>query len=136
MKILIVDDDPEVVTFFTQVLRARGYHDAAVAGSGEEALTHVIRQSYDLITLDIQMPGASGLEILSLLRNLCPHAVIAVISGHIPEETTEHLATCADVLIDKPIALESFYRLLDGAARIGEVMEEIRLLGRVPVSVD
>jgi DNA-binding response OmpR family regulator len=135
MRILIVDDDPEIVAFFTQATQVRGYLDVEVAQTAEAALSHVIRHPYDVITLDIEMPGASGLEILALLRNLSPHAVIAVISGHIPEETTGHLASCADVLIDKPVALDDFHRLLDGAAAICEAMDEIRLLGRVPLAV-
>lgn len=131
MRILLVDDEPGVIDFFTQVARSRGFTEVDVAGTGEEALTQVIRQAYDLITLDIQMPGASGLEVLSLLRSLSPHAVIAVISGYIPEETGQ-TALCADVLIDKPVSVELFSKLLDGSARICEAMEEIRLLGQGP----
>ncbi len=135
MKILIVDDEPAVVEFFSQVAKAEGHEDLDTASSGEEALAQVVRADYDLITLDINMPGASGLEILSLLRNLCPHAIIAIVSGHVPDEVSSEVAGCVDVMIDKPASLETFTSLLDGAARICATMEEIHLLGRVPLTV-
>ncbi len=129
MKILIVDDDPTVVDFFTQASQVSGHSDIDTAGSGEEALARVIQGTYDLITLDIRMPGASGLEILSPVRNMCPHAVIAVISGHVPEDPGGEYAGCADVVIHKPVDLKSFTRLLACAQRIAETMDEIRQLG-------
>ena len=135
MKILIVDDDSEVVAFFSQVADIKGYTDIDVAFSAEDALTQVIRETYDLITLDILMPGASGLEILTLLRNLCPHAVIAIISGHIPEEISPEATGCTDVILDKPVDMETFHRLLESASRVSEAMEQVRLLGNVSVSV-
>ena len=135
MRILIVDDDAGVVEFFKRAAMAKGYADVDVALSGEEALTQVIRGIYDLITLDIKMPGASGLEILSLLRNLCPHAVIAIVSGHIPEDISPDVSGCTDVIVDKPVDLETLYRLMDSAARICEALEDARLLGCAPVLV-
>ena len=135
MRILIIDDEPDVVDFIKQVANAKGYTDIDVALSGEEALTQVIKGDYDLITLDIRMPGASGLEILSLLRNMCPHAIIAIVSGHFPEDISAETAGCADVMMRKPVALEKLHRLLDGAARISETMEDIRLLGDVSLTI-
>ena len=129
MRLLIVDDDETVVDFFSQAAQAGGHNEIDTASSGEEALGLVVLNTYDLITLDIRMPGASGLEILSPLRNMCPHAIIAVISGYITEESALDLAGCADVVLQKPVELEVFSRLLGGALRIHETMEEMRQLG-------
>ena len=136
MKVLIVDDDPDVVQFFKQAATEKGYTDIDVAFSGEEALTQAIKGNYDLITLDIRLPGASGLEILSLLRNMRPHALIAIVSGHLPETISAETAGCADVIIRKPIHLAKFTGRLDGATRISETMGEIRLLGDVSCTVE
>jgi len=132
VKILIIDDDKIVSDFFVQMATARGYADIDTVASGEEALTQVIRKNYDLITLDIRMPGVSGLEIIAMVRDMCPHAIIAIISGFIPEEISSEVAGCADVMIPKPISVEIFNQLLDGAEQICQVIDDIRALGITP----
>ena len=132
MKILIIEDEEIVSGFLSQLIRNRGHTEIDIAGSGEEALTYVIRNDYDLITLDIRMPGVSGLEIIAMLRNLCPHAVIAIVSGYIPEEISSEVAGCVDVMLPKPVDVEVFNQLLDGAARIRGTMDQIRSLGITP----
>jgi len=57
MKILIIDDEPSLVGFLRQLAQNKGYTEIDAAASGEEALTQVIRNEYDLITLDLRMPG-------------------------------------------------------------------------------
>lgn len=132
MKILIVDDEKIVSDFFAQLAKFRGHTDIDTVASGEDALAHVIRNSYNLITLDIQMPGVSGLEIIAMLRNMCPHAIIAIISGFIPDEISTEVAGCADVMISKPINIETFNQLLDSAEKIEKAMEQARSLGMDP----
>ena len=135
MNILLVDDDKALMQFMTQAVKARGHELIYTALSAEDALAQVVLRDYHLITLDIQMPGASGLDILPLLRNMCPHAVIAIISGHIPEDTIESMAECADVVMDKPILLERFFDLLDTATQIAAHLDRVREMGRALVSV-
>ena len=135
MKILIIDDEKSVSDYFMQVARTRGHADIDTVSSGEEALTQVIRKDYDLITLDLQMPGVSGLEIIAMLRNMCPHAVISVISGYLPNEISDEVAGCVDVLIEKPVSVATFSQLLEAAEQICEAMDRIRLLGRAPTAV-
>ncbi len=132
MKFLIVDDEMSVVDFFSQAAKAMGHTDIDTASSGEEALSRVIQNTYDLITLDIRMPGVSGLEVLSPIRNMCPHAIIAVISGHINEDFDMDLAGCADVVIRKPVELAKLTKLLDIATRISETIEEVHKLEDIP----
>jgi len=133
MRVLIVDDEPTVLDFFSQAARAKGVENVDTAATGEEALAKVIGQTYDLITLDIRMPGASGLEILSPIRNMCPHAIIAVISGHIPDDFTNEMAGCADLLMHKPVNLVNFNKLMDGALKIAETLDNIKTLNEVDV---
>ena len=132
MKILVVDDDPVVSDFLMQAAEARGHTDVDRAETGEQALGCVVQNRYDLITLDIRMPGVSGLEILSPLRDMSPHAVIAVISGHIPDEPAIDFAGCADLVLHKPIDLAVYNTILDGAAGISQTMSELRALDESP----
>jgi CheY-like chemotaxis protein len=66
-RILIVDDDPLVLTFLTEVIANAGY-DTVTAASGEEALKVVAGGEPDLALLDITMPGMSGLELGARLK--------------------------------------------------------------------
>ena len=81
------------------------------------------------------MPGASGLEIIAMLRNMCPHAIIAVISGFLPEQISEEVAGCVDVMISKPVNVQTFTTLLDRAKQIHGAMDDIRELGVTPDSI-
>ena len=66
-KILVVDDEEDILHFLELVLREKGYH-VATASSGHEALTRAQMEKPDLILLDIMMPQMDGWEVLKLLR--------------------------------------------------------------------
>ena len=128
MKILIVEDDKDAALFFSQVAASKGFHDVDSVESAEEALAQAINTQYDLITLDVRLPGASGLEVLSVMRNMYPHAIIAIISGHLPGDINPDIADCADVVLKKPLPLEKLHALLESAARIQQEIASIRAL--------
>ena len=129
MRILIIDDEMGITQFFSRAAVLRGFDEVETAATGEEALACVMRKRYDLITLDIRMPGLSGLEVIAMLRNLNPHAIIAVVSGFIPEEISPDVASCIDVLLPKPVSMETFNELIDGASAISATISSIRDLG-------
>ena len=80
------------------------------------------------------MPGVGGLEILPVLRSMCPHGVIAVISAHIPPDLDEDTSADADVIIAKPIHAEAFGELVDAAQQIMTAREKLRSLSTVSVA--
>ena len=136
MKCLLVDDEPEALDFYQNAIQIHSAEaEIQTALTGEDALARVVNQSYDLITLDICMPGASGLEILSLLRNMCPHAVITIMSGHVPDDLPKGLAGCADVFIQKPVPVQSFASLLEQVERISSALQVIRKLDRESLEI-
>ena len=68
-KILVVDDDIDIVKIVSTMLAGRGW-EVATASSGEEALREVRRDPPDLILLDIMMPRMNGLEVLRQVREI------------------------------------------------------------------
>lgn len=132
MNVLIVDDDPDVVELFRHAAQMVEDTNVDVAYSAEDAMGVALAGAHDLITVDIRMPGASGLDILGLLRNLRPHAVVAVISGHITEEDSITAFDNADVVMGKPTDLVSFKKLVECAHAIREAMDEVQSLGKPP----
>jgi CheY-like chemotaxis protein len=67
MKILVVDDDPDVVEYMSSFLEDEGY-DVVVAGDEHSALAEVERSSPDVVLIDVMLPGRSGLDLLVRLR--------------------------------------------------------------------
>ncbi len=79
-KILVVDDEPDVVRYFTALLEENGYATASAA-DGVEALAKVRSERPDLVTLDITMPNESGVRVYRELKNdatLCKIPVVVV----------------------------------------------------------
>jgi CheY-like chemotaxis protein len=66
-RILAVDDDATAVGALRQILQSRGY-EVSVAGSGEEALPLLESGGFDLILLDVAMPGMSGFDLCRHIR--------------------------------------------------------------------
>ena len=67
MNILVIDDEPDVVCYLSVVFEDQGYN-VFTASSGEEGLVLAQKHKPDLITLDITMPGMSGIEVFTFLR--------------------------------------------------------------------
>jgi DNA-binding response OmpR family regulator len=80
-RILVVDDEAPIRMTLERLLRRRGY-EVTVAGSGEEALEALDRQPFELLLLDLKLPGISGLDVARHARTLQPAAAILLLTGH------------------------------------------------------
>lgn len=76
MKVLIIEDSPSIQTKLHQMITQTGAHVVGAALSAEEGLELAAKLKPDVITLDIELPGKSGLEILPQLKKTCDAAVI------------------------------------------------------------
>ncbi len=77
-KILIVDDDPDIVMMLEDRLQASG-HDTVVATEGQQALDQIVHESPQLILLDLTLPKVSGLDVLKRLSQMKPSDNVPVI---------------------------------------------------------
>lgn len=105
-KILVVDDEPDVVMLMERALRADGF-DVVTAYDGIEALGMAEAELPDLILLDIMMPMMSGYEVCQQLRaNEATRAipVLCVSSAHSPDARAQSLRSGAATLIVKPFS--------------------------------
>jgi len=82
-RILIVDDEPLIRQSLAGVLEDEGYQTEAVA-TGEECFAEIARNAFDLILLDVWLPGMDGLETLARLQEIAfaNRPVVVIISGH------------------------------------------------------
>lgn len=128
MKVLVVDDDPDVRTFLINCMASMECETVDSAESGEEALAKAVQQEYDLVTLDIKMPGVSGLDILSVIRGMMPASAIAIISGY-TEDLPEGVADHADLVISKPVRVTTLQKLVDLSRSLADTRRELRAIG-------
>ena len=80
-SILVVDDDLDFLEIIKRILGKKGY-EVEGANSGAEALTRLRAKSYDLVLLDIRMPGMSGMELLENLKANGISLPVIIITGH------------------------------------------------------
>src|SRR5262249_50396783 len=115
-SILIVDDDPEIVSMLTTRLRHRGYK-VTTASDGHRALELAKREKPDLMLLDVMMPGKSGWEVAQRLKqDPVTQGTKVVIAAAIGEQVNEITSPLygADAHIDKPFEFERLERVIGG----------------------
>src|SRR5688572_18660610 len=79
--VLIVDDEEPLRLSLSLILQKENYH-VTTAGNVEEALDCLQRQEYDLMFLDLNMPGRSGIELLLKVHNRFPHLPVLILTAH------------------------------------------------------
>ncbi|MDP2044108.1 MAG: response regulator, partial [Candidatus Omnitrophota bacterium] len=80
-KILICDDDKTVSDFLKRFLEKEGYSELETTGTGEEVLEKIQKDDYQLIFLDIKLPGISGMETLKRIKEFNKDIGVIMITG-------------------------------------------------------
>src|ERR687887_559637 len=126
--ILIVDEEAGVRSALSGVLRDEGYEVDAV-DSGEACLDRVARAPYDVIVLDIWLPGMDGLATLARLRERRVDAPVVMISGHGNiESAVRAIKLGAFDFVEKPLSLEKTVLVVGNAVRQRRLEAENRAL--------
>jgi len=86
IMIHLIDDEPIIHDVLGQLLQSEGYQ-VEVSTSGEEALSKLPHQKFDLTLLDLLMPGMDGLEVLREIKRLEPEAVVIIITAYASVES-------------------------------------------------
>ncbi len=117
-RILVVDDEPHIRRVLSTVLGDRGF-EITMANDGIEGLDELSDGAFDLVILDLMMPGASGLEILSRIRSGAERAETPVIILTAKGQDTDReaaIAGGADDFLTKPFSPKKLI------ARIEEIL--------------
>jgi two-component system KDP operon response regulator KdpE len=102
-KILVVDDDPQIRRVMRSTLSTHGY-EINDARSGEDGLQELRNSSYDLVLLDMNMPGMGGMEACRLIRSSSEVAIIMLTVNNTERQKVEALDAGADDYITKPFS--------------------------------
>jgi DNA-binding response OmpR family regulator len=118
-RVLVVDDDPNVVDVVTRYLVRDGY-DVDSVGDGALALDRALADPPDLVILDLMLPGLDGLEVCRRLRALAPVAVIMLTARGDETDRVIGLELGADDYVAKPFSAKEL------VARVGAVLRRAR----------
>jgi excisionase family DNA binding protein len=108
-RILIVDDEPTVVTFIESALRLMGEYEIATATDGFDAGQQVVTFEPDLIILDIMLPGMDGFEVCTRVKTdpATAHVKILAVTGFATEENVQRMLHAgADDCLGKPLKMQ------------------------------
>lgn len=124
-RCLIVEDDPQVAKLNAAYLEHEGFSDLTVAADAAQALAAIQEKDFDLILLDIFLPGANGLEILHQLRAARQSAEVIVVSAaRDSAQICEALRLgCVDYII-KPFTFDRLQRALVKFRQRSELMSK------------
>jgi DNA-binding response OmpR family regulator len=116
MKVLLIDDDPNIIELLTDIFKYNGYTNVEFANDGAEGLIYCSKNKYDLIYIDYHMPYLTGLEVLREIKqcSLNKETQIIMMSSDLPFVINEEDATLNKTLfLPKPINLNRFQRYIN-----------------------
>jgi DNA-binding NtrC family response regulator len=117
-KVLIVDDDRDIVSIVSTILRGKGW-DITAAYSGQEALEAVTSSKPDIILLDIMMPEMNGIEVLKRIKKIDADARIIMITAFGDVESyLDSMELGAYEYINKPFETDELLEMIDRVAAV------------------
>jgi two-component system KDP operon response regulator KdpE len=134
-RILVVDDEPQLLRALGTNLRARGY-DVELAATGEAALTVAARKHPDLVVLDLGLPGIDGTEVIRGLRGWTSVPIIVLSVRETETEKVEALDAGADDYVTKPFGMDELLARLRAALRRAAPAEEEAVVETPDFTVD
>jgi two-component system KDP operon response regulator KdpE len=118
LRILVVDDEPNILAAMAPLLRARGY-DVLTAMSGKGAIEIVERESPDLVVLDLGLPDMDGIEVCRLLRDGRTMPIVVLSARGAERDKVAALDAGADDYVTKPFGAEELLaRIRVGLRRV------------------
>jgi two-component system, OmpR family, response regulator len=122
-RVLIVDDEAELVSALEERLILRGFRATGVT-TGAEALARVAEGAYDVVLLDVKMPGLGGLQVIRQIKTGHPEVQVVLLTGHgSAQDAAEGMRLGAFDYLMKPVKIGDLVRILHAAAGGGHPEE-------------
>jgi len=133
-KVLVVDDEREILELCKRILSTQGY-TVTIANNGIEALKAAQEEAFDLLLSDIKMPGMTGLDIAQTLKEADPNITCVIMTGFATlDSAIKALSLGIDEFILKPFTPKDLMKGIDKALeRVHLRKENIRLSSLIPL---
>jgi len=135
MRILIADDDPQMLRALRITLTARGY-EVETAADGRAALDAAIRTHPDIVVIDLGMPGLTGIEVIEAIRGWSQVPVLVVSGRSESWDKVEALDAGADDYVTKPFSADELLARIRALSRRTQAAADEPVVSFGDVSVD
>jgi DNA-binding response OmpR family regulator len=136
MRILVVEDEARILAFLTRGLEAEGYTVVA-ADNGRDGLALATAEEWDLVVLDLLLPGLSGLQVLRELHRARPRLPVLILSARSDLQTKlRGFELGATDYVAKPFALDELLARVRVQLRVTRPIEDEHLLKAGRVALD
>jgi two-component system, OmpR family, KDP operon response regulator KdpE len=125
VKVLVVDDEPQILRALRTALRARNY-EVLTAGTGEDAVAEASTQEPDLIVLDLGLPDLDGVEVIRRVRSWSDVPVIVLSVREAQADKVAALDAGADDYVTKPFGVEELLARMRAARRRAGAPDAVR----------
>lgn len=130
-KILIIDDEREILDTLSSILEDEGF-SVLTAKDGKEGISLYMKEKPDLVILDVWMPEMDGIEVLSRIKEIDGDSRVVVISGHGNIQTAvEAVKKGADDFIEKPLTIDKVLEVIDRCIKRTERIERVNSTIRI-----
>ncbi|MFO7654796.1 MAG: response regulator [Candidatus Krumholzibacteriia bacterium] len=115
-RVLVVDDEEELTSTLTERLHFRGFPAEGVT-SGAAALARLEQDDFDVVVLDVKMPGLGGLEVIERIKARRPEVQVILLTGHSSARSAEDgLNLGAFEYVLKPVKIDILVDMIQRAA--------------------
>ncbi len=111
MKVLLVDDEEELVETLAERLSFRGF-EAKWSTGGQDAVDLTEHESFDVVVLDVKMPHLDGIQLKKMLERIRPEMKFVFLTGHGSDEDFRIGSAEADHYLAKPLDIETLVATL------------------------
>ena len=108
-KLLVVDDDINLLKYISEGLTKAGF-EVKTLDNGADAIVLAIEESFDLILLDMLMPGLNGIQVARVLRKIIPKTPIIGLTGYIGKGYISQASTLGVKILTKPVVFKELIK--------------------------
>ncbi|XPV76596.1 MAG: response regulator [Desulfovibrio sp.] len=116
MKILLVDDESELVSALAERLSFRGF-DAKWASNGDQAIAMAQEETFELALLDVKMPGMCGFTLREKLQVIQPELKFIFLTGHGSEDDFITGSSKSESYLVKPVSIDALVESINAATK-------------------
>jgi DNA-binding NtrC family response regulator len=116
IKVLLVDDEVDFTASLSRILTRRGF-DVEISSDGLTALARIVQGNFEVVVLDVKMPGMNGIQVLAEIRRLSLPSRVILLTGHfsLPDEENAIISGAFAYLL-KPYPVLKLVELIENAA--------------------